>query len=458
MRAVSGAACATTSRATASSNAVAADLWRALERHAGEQIDQVVRPWVERAGFPLLRATRTGPGRRTLVLAQERFSARGPGARRARRGDRPWPVPVVLKIGKGKGRLERHLLTAAEQRVALPAGVRFVYANADEGGFYRPLHDERSLRELAAHVTELSATERLGLVTHGWALVAAGYAALPSFLDLFAALGAESDPDVLAALHSPLWHVLDRVADEPQCAALRSVIGAVFTPALRAAGWSARAREREDQRLRRAELLGLVCLLAEQPDWLGEAELRCQRYLRNPSALEPNLVGPVVLAGARAGDAALHARYLQLSNTAGTPQERRRFRMALSEFRDGGCIDRTLALCLTERIPKQDLPLVLARLLDNPTARERAWRFMQKRWSELGRRISPQLVSRLIDATPALQGERKRRDVMAFFERHPLPTAQRALRQADERFRLDAALRKRAAPELARWLRTAAGR
>jgi puromycin-sensitive aminopeptidase len=441
-------------------NAVAADLWRALERQAGEQIDQVVRPWVERAGFPLLRATRTGPGRRTLVLEQERFSARGPGGRRGKRADRPWPVPVVLKIGvgKGTGKIERHLLTGASQRVSLPARARFVYANADEGGFYRPLHDERSLGELATNVAELSATERLGLLTHSWALVAAGYGALPSFLELFAALGAEPDPDVLAALHSPLWHVLDRVADEQPRDALRKVIAAVFMPALRAAGWTARKHEREHERLRRAELLGLLCLLAEEPDALREAELRCERYLRDPRSLEPNLVGPVVLAGARAGDSALHARYLKLSTTAGTPQERRRFRMALCEFRDGTCIDRTLALCLTERIPKQDLPLLLARLLDNPSARERAWRFMQKRWGELGRRISPQLVSRLIDATPALQGERKRREVMAFFVRHPVPTAQRALRQANERFRLDAELRKRAAPELARWLRAAAAR
>jgi hypothetical protein len=344
----------------------------------------------------------------------------------------------VLKIGKGKGKLERHLLTGASARVSLPAGVRFVYANADEGGFYRPLHDERSLRELATHVAELSATERLGLLTHSWALVAAGYGTLPSFLELFAVLGAEPDPDVLAALHSPLRHVLDRVADERSRDALRKMIAAVFMPALRTAGWNARKREREHERLRRAELLGLLCLLAEEPDALHEAELRCGRYLREPRSLEPNLVGPVVLAGARAGDSALHARYLELSSTAGTPQERRRFRMALCEFRDGACIDRTLALCLTERIPKQDLPLLLARLLENPSARERAWRFMQKRWSQLGRRM--------------------RREVMAFFVRHPVPTAQRALRQANERFRLDAELRKRAAPELARWLQAAAER
>ena len=62
------------------------------------------------------------------------------------------------------------------------------------------------------------------------------------------------------------------------------------------------------------------------------------------------------------------------------------------------------------------------------------------------------LMSRLIDATPALGGEKHRKTLLAFFKKHPLPTAARALKQADERFRLDAAFRKRAAPELKRMM------
>jgi puromycin-sensitive aminopeptidase len=430
-------------------NAVAADLWRALERHAGQEVDTVVRPWVERPGFPLLRVKRTGQGRRTLLLEQEPFSARGPGAARSQP---PWPLPIVLKIGAGRERLERVLLRKPRARLTLPRGTRFVYANADEGGFYRPLHDAESLRELGKHVRELSATERLGLVTHGWALVAAGYAELPTFLDLLRPLAKERDPDVLAALQAPLWHVLDRIAGEAERAALRALVAETFRPALAKLSWRAARREPDSERLRRAELLSLVCLLAEDPEVTAEAVRQTRAYLKDPAALDPNLVGAVVVASARRGDTALHARYLALSLKAKTPQERRRFRMALGEFRDDTCVDRSLALCLGDRIPKQDLPLLLARMLENPAARERTWAFMRRNWPKLGRRVSPQLVSRLIEATPALQGERKRREVMAFFKRHPVPTAQRALQQADERFRLEAVLRERAAPALARWL------
>jgi hypothetical protein len=62
------------------------------------------------------------------------------------------------------------------------------------------------------------------------------------------------------------------------------------------------------------------------------------------------------------------------------------------------------------------------------------------------------LVTRPIEATPALGTRAARRDVAAFFKANPVPTAARALRQAVERFDLDAELAARVLPELRRWL------
>jgi hypothetical protein len=67
-------------------------------------------------------------------------------------------------------------------------------------------------------------------------------------------------------------------------------------------------------------------------------------------------------------------------------------------------------------------------------------------------------MSRVIDALPALGERTERREVKQFFRAHPVPTATRALAQADERFTLDARLRARAAPELTRWLEARARR
>jgi puromycin-sensitive aminopeptidase len=435
------------------SNARAADLWHALEQQDGQAVDEVVRPWIEREGFPLVRVQlQARAGRQRLVLEQQRFRARGGSSG----SSKPWPIPVVLAVGAGGRRRDVRLLLNRERTsVALPRNTQFVYANAEEGGFYRPLHDEQLLAAITKHRKQLDSSERLGLITHLWSSVHAGYAPLAGLLDLACALGDERDPDVLAALGPPLAHVLDQIAPaagRDACKALRERLAAAFAPALATLGVRGKRKERESVRLRRGELLTVTAVLCEEPQAVQAAEALCESYLRSPAQVDANLVVPALVVGARLGDGKRHARYVQGASSERTPQERRRLRMALAEFRDPDCVARTLALCLRETIPTQDVALLLARMLQNPDARTQTWRFIQRRWPELRERMPAMLVSRLIDATPALQTDAHRRQLVAFARKHPLPTATRALAQADERFAIDARLRTRAAPELRSWL------
>jgi hypothetical protein len=62
------------------------------------------------------------------------------------------------------------------------------------------------------------------------------------------------------------------------------------------------------------------------------------------------------------------------------------------------------------------------------------------------------MLSRLVEHTPALREPEYAREVKAFFAEHPVPEAARAVKQALERFRLNAELRRRTAPGLQRWL------
>jgi puromycin-sensitive aminopeptidase len=434
----------------AEGNARAADLWAALERHAGEDVAKVVRPWIEREGFPLLRVRDTGAGE--LVVSQERFDARGPGARpQPGKADGPWPVPVVLRTGRSRG---RHLVSKRRARLPRP-GRGMLYANADEGSFYRPLHEGATYQALVKGFGKLPAAERLGLVRHQWALAHAGYTSLEDLLDLLPALAAEHDPDVLESAAEPLAEVLVQVAPAARGdadARLRAVIGQTFGPGLAAVGLRQRRGEEDAARMRRGVLLALVGTLAEEPDVVSQGAELGRRCLQQPDSVDSNLAGTLLTLAAREGDADLHDALVAASLEAATPQQQRQARLALCDFRDRVLIDRTLRLTLGSTIPTQDRSIVLARLLRNPAAREATWSFINTRWKTLQTRIPTLLASRLIAATPALQTPAHRRQVMAFFKAHPIPTAKRALLQADERFRLDAAFRKRSAPQLREWL------
>jgi puromycin-sensitive aminopeptidase len=439
------------------SNTQASDLWRALGEAAGESVERVVRPFIVQPGFPLVRLRSAGGrGNAAVVLEQERFSARGPRAAKGA-NDQKWAVPWVGRVDRGpKSRSVRQLLTARRAKVDLgKSAPDFVYGNADEGGFFRPLHDPKDLPALLEALPRLSVSERLGFVHHQWALVRAGYIELANFLPLIPALADESDPDVLHALLGPIDILVDDVAEDagpdvrPR---LQALIARTFAPALAALGFDAAEGEPDAVRLRRAELVALSAVIAEDETAAEQLERRTTAYLDDRNAIDANLVGSILTLGARRADATRLAQYLEASQHDVTPQERRRFRMALADVRDPALVQEVLRASLTPAIPTQDVALVLARLLSNRDAREAAFEFVRARWPELRERMPAMLISRVVEAMPALRTESHRKQVMAFFAAHPIPTAVRALRQADERFRLAATFRKRAAPALRKWV------
>jgi len=436
-------------------NTVAADLWRALSQASGEPVEAMARAWIEQPGHPVLSLSTTRTrGRTRLRLRQSRFALRAP----ARASRERWPIPWVGRVGRpgGRTRLERKLIASARASVDLgPSLDSFVYGNADEGGFFRPLHDAAGLRALVAALPSLTAVERMGLVDHQWALVRAGRAGLDGFLALGEALADERDPDVLLALRRPLGFIGGSlIPDAAPDAATRfeRFVARSFGPAFDGLGWEPARGETERTRVRRAALLGLVGGVAAAKPVLAEAAARCDRYLANRRSLDPNLADGVTALAARTGDTRRHRQFVEAMRRADTPQEQRRFLFALADFSDPDAIERTLALTLTPAVATQDVMFLLARLLANPAAREACWSFVKRRWKPLRRRMPSLLAGRLIEATPALLTPEHRRDVARFFATHPVPSAERALRQALERFDAYRAMRRPAAAALARFL------
>ena len=327
-----------------------------------------------------------------------------------------------------------------------------VYGNADEGGFFRPQHEEENLRALAASRGSLGAVERMGLVGHQWAIVRAGRAGVDSVLDLALAFCDDPDADVLLALRAPLAGCVGsarRTGGEAVEAALCNAIAAACRGSLEALGLDARSREPDDTRLRRAALLVLMGDVARDPATVAAATERATRYLADRGAVEPNLTDSVVNLAASEGDARLWER-LRKEARRGTPQEQRRFLLALGCFREPALVDRTLALTGTDAVGTQDVAMLLMRLLANPAATEATWAFMKKHWKTLRRRLPPMLVTRPIEGLVALATPAWRRDVAAFFRANPVPTGARAVRQTLEQMDLTAAFDARAAAALAR--------
>ena len=443
------------------SNTVAADLWDALSKASGEEVGPLVRPWIEQEGYPVveIRRTKSG-GRPALEFRQRRFlEQRARKCAGSRRPPTRWPIPWVGRIGGGRkggrGKLERRLLSGARDRMPLQHAPRFIYGNADEGGFFRPLHGADEIRRLSESLGSLKAVERMGLIDHQWALVRAGQANIGSMLELAGGFARESDADVLATLRKPLLFIARSLIPDaaPACgASLRAWLLDHFEEPFARLGWKPAAHEPDEIRLRRAVLLGIVGGIGESARVIEFAERHCDRYLSDRRSIDANLADAVVSLGARAGDAALHRRFVEAAMTSTSAQEKRRFLLGLGDFRDQRLIDRTLTFVLTDSVPTQDVAFLLMRLFANPAARDRTWAFTMRRWDRIRERVPPHLCSYLIEMTPALLTNEYRREVAAFFRENPVPTGERALHQALERFDWYRSFRGSAAKDLVKWL------
>lgn len=444
-------------RKHAEGNTVASDLWDALSAASRQEVEPVVRAWIEQPGFPVLSLRHARErGKSILHASQERFS----GSLRKGKADRTrWPVPFVARIGgarRGKSRLERHVIEGARARIRLGTGApRFIHGNAEASGFYRTQHDAAMLRDLSAGLGALSDVERLCLISDQWALVRAGRVPIESYLDLVTVFGGETEPDLLVTLRSALSVANDQLAagaSEGVRNAWRSFLIDTFCEHLLELGWRPGRGEGDKERVRRAVTVSLLGGIAEWEAVTEVVDEKCRAYLADRGSLEPNLADPVVSLAARQGDADLYEKFLRAEAKAATPQERRRFLFARADFRDAKLLERTRRACLDE-ISVQDMPFLIVRMLQNPAGREDTWAFLQRRWPKLAKRFPPALVTRIIDVLPELQTPKHRREVAAFFRKNPVPTGKRAVAQALERFDLNQAFRKSSQEGFESWLK-----
>lgn len=437
-------------------NTVAADLWAALSAASGEPVEKIAQAWITQEGFPLLRIRPLEKnGKSSLELRQERFCA--DTIRSTKIQKMRWPIPWVGKIytNSRQSRDTKFLLTQARGTHENIGKASLLYGNSEEAGFFRPLHALENHRALIENFAALSTIERMGLLSHTWAQVRAGYVPLAAFLDLLPATRTEKDPDVLKTLRAPLMFLDEQVAAASGADIrhrFRNRLIEIFGEQLLELGWVSDTKESLDTKVRRSTI---VAILGETLRWEActrVAREQCEKYLDDHAVLEANLVDAVVHIAASTADAVLYAKLYENMQSARTPQERKRFLLALAAPQDAKLIAQTLRMALTDAVPTQDVAMLLVRLFQNEFAREATWKFIQARWPRVSKRLTPMMVARLIEATPALQTAAHQKEVTTFFKTHPAPTGERALRQALERFRLNTALRRRAVPQLRDWL------
>ena len=442
-------------------NAAGADLWRALEKASGQPVGSLMKSWVEQPGFPLIGVNYAAEGGPTVLhLQQQRFFSDPKSAPTKQ----VWNVPVVVRYEDSSGvREHRFILDRAEHREPLPCegSIRWLYANADDIGFYRLQFGETAFSALLdAGLPKLSPIEQVGLLEDQWALVRSGRSGISGFIDVLRALCSVREHNVLRAVVERL-DMLDLLTkdsgDRDARLKLRQLVASLLSGQLTELGFEPRAGESQNDIQRRALLIGVLGNVARAEDVISAAKRFATIEQKDPVAVDPNLAGVFVAVAAKFGDETDFDRWVQTfvdrKQAGRTPQEVARYLHTLSVFRRPGLAEKTLALIEDGAIPQEALAQVLGQLLAYRHSQESAWRFFCDRWNLLRERVGDMGLSRVVEAVGRLTA-RHRQDVVHFFERNTPAGAERALMRALERMDQHEELRLRVTPELLSYLRS----
>ena len=425
-------------------NARTGDLWSAMEAVSQKPVTAIMDSWIAQTGYPVLsvQAADAADGVE-LTLAQERFvydhllgTAAEPTV---------WQVPVsVAQGGNGEGTAAGPIvMDAAQTRLRLPAadgGDNWFKVNPGETGFFRVNYAAADWQRLLPAIRSLTlpATDRLGLQNDAYALSKAGLLPVTQFLELAGAYENEDDASVWSDLASNLRDIELLVAEEPCHENYRAFARDLFRPAARRCGWDAQAGEGHLDALLRSTVISQAGGYGDA-EFLAQAQEQFAAYLKDPAGLHPDLRGVVFSLAAQAGDAETYGQLWQLYEETDLQEEKIRLALATARFTQAELLQETLRRSLTDAVRSQDTITVITAVAANLQGRHLAWQFVQDNWPEFDRRYGDGGfgLMRLVSICSNFVDAAKPAEVEAFFREHPAPAAERTIRQALERIRLN---------------------
>ncbi|MCI4364490.1 MAG: M1 family metallopeptidase [Thermoplasmata archaeon] len=404
-------------------NARGDDLWAILESVSGEPVTEVLRAWVERPGFPVVRASLRGAA---LQLEQSRFRF-GP----ARPEEPPWPIPLTLTVG---GVTQR--LVLGSHKTELPYdGSAKLRINPGRSAFVRVWFASELRAGILRDLPTMDGAERWAILNDGWAFLLSGDSSLPEVLELVHAARACSDyPSVWELAHS--LAALEMIAGED--AAFREAALTFYRTQLDRLTLDERPGEPDTDPVLREQLALNLARLDE-----GFAEELAHRFDtidRLAAALRPAVVYAFARTRGEGAYAPLLARARSTADEDGALQSGE----ALGGMPTEELLVRALEASLEPGMRATVTYEIITGVARNRRGGSLAWAWLKKNLREMEDRARGSwALARLLERTIPLVGLGRREEVERYFASESFPEAANGIRKSLEVLSLETRLASR---------------
>jgi aminopeptidase N/puromycin-sensitive aminopeptidase len=427
------------------SNATAEDFWGAQTATSHKPVDKIMESLVAQAGVPILTFGEPAGGK--VAVAQKRFflspSIQSDLAQK-------WTLPVCIKTGPDKH--ECQVLTPGEATLTVPTGDLF-FANAGGKGYYRSAYPANIYKNIVANAeTQLTPTERISLIGDEWAQVRANKATIGDYLSLVTALKADPSAEVVGGTMGGVNAAYTRIAvSADERASLAAWIRSTFAPEYAKLGAPSDSDSANTRQLRSA-LFSVLGYYGKDPAVLAQARQIVEKFLADPTSVDPTLGQTALAIAARNGDAQLFDRLQKVYETSTNPEFQEGALRLLAQFQDPALIQRSLDYAVSGKVRNQDAAIQLAIALQIDESRDQAWKFIQDNWDKVHALLTTEMGEVLVRFTGSFCSADARDNVQSFFSTHKVESSDKSLKHALESIDGCIELRSLQEPNLKTWL------
>ncbi|KAF9174875.1 hypothetical protein BGX20_009365 [Mortierella sp. AD010] len=438
------------------SNANTEDLWATLAEECKVDVPGFMSKWTRQTGYPVLSVTELDES--TILVRQNLFLSTGDV-----QDDEDtliWPVPLGLVTASDP--TPRNIMLDTKEMILKVDTTRWYKFNMEQTGFFRVSYPSKTLDLLGQTfgTAQLSAVNRVGLLTDVAALVTSGIAPTSSFLTLLKYFEDEQDYMVWAEVSIRLQELLAVWLEQPEpiMNGLKEVQRRLFTKIVKRLGWEFPEGEDPSTGNLRAVAIRFAGR-AGDPDIVAEARRRFRSFMkdRDMTAISPDLRFPVFEIVLRSTQGV--EEYEDIVNyyrETFVPAEKMVALSVLGYGNSQELVRRTLALAMSPEVRTSDILSAIATLRSSVIGRAELWNFMRHHWDVLYERhfgdigFLDYFVSLSIESFSTLE---RYHEVQAFFANKDTSAYDRILATCLEGIRMNILWLGRDCKDVEEWLR-----
>lgn len=437
-------------------NAEAEDFWTAIARESnGAPVSEIMESFVFQPGYPQLNI-KVLPQGKALEITQWRQLRLG----RDFKDPSLWMVPLVVRDLNGKNtgaesdesKQVSVLLKERKQKFDLDLGGKLPLLNAGGMGYYRSCYEPAYLKNLQRHFSDLSAPEKLTLISDCSSLVLPGDLPVENLYDFVNLLEFEDDPMVMNDLAGIVFKPHEFMLQKGQ-SEYAAFVQKIFLPLkAKVNGWQAKDSDSQQMRSLRSSVLEGLGTFGQDKKTVSEAFALFEKYKKDRSRVNPDLVNSMLSIVSFNGAAKEYDELVKLWKSAKNPADEDRALFTLSYFRQKELAAKTIAIAMSDQVKLQDGLSLLCSLASNPYTRDLGWSYVKQNWAKIVQRFPKQSLPSLAGIAAGFDTAAREAEMRAWFAGHPLPFAKTRTARALESMHAKVLFRQRYADRVYNWV------